>query len=239
MTAKKNVQRLGATVLAAVAWSFSATSSAVPNLLTQQGRLFDRETGEPLTGSVTLVFTLYDDPEASEEENVLWKETQAVTLDDGYFSAVLGEEEDLDPALFDGSVRYLGVKVGADDEMTPRQAVTSMPYAMRAGVAEKVAWSAISGFPAVCGSGQFLKGFNASGVPQCGAPALSCQRRSAGMLGGVTEMQVACSEGEILTGGGCFAGVSPVMNAPSDGEWVCVTTTTTGITAHAICCRVQ
>lgn len=144
------VRAIRAATLAAMVLSFSGTSPAVPNLLTQQGRLFDKETNEPLSGFVTIVFTIYDDPDASEEENVLWTETQTVTLDDGYFSAVLGEEEPLNPAIFNGSVRYLGVKVGADDEMTPRQAVTSMPYAVRAGVAESVEWSALSGFPGAC-----------------------------------------------------------------------------------------
>src|SRR5690606_13086342 len=139
MRATRMVRRLGAATLAALALSFSVSSSAVPTLLTQQGRLFDKESSEPVSGSVTLVFTIYDDAELSEEANVLWTETQTVTLDDGYFSALLGEEEALDPGIFDGSVRYLGVKVGADDEMTPRQAITSVPYALAvpwAGITE-------------------------------------------------------------------------------------------------------
>jgi len=75
MMATTMVRAIRAATLAAMVLSFSGTSPAVPNLLTQQGRLFDKETNEPLSGFVTIVFTIYDDPEASEEENVLWTET--------------------------------------------------------------------------------------------------------------------------------------------------------------------
>src|SRR5262249_34596601 len=33
------------------------------------------------------------------------------------------------PALWDGSTRYLGVKINSDPEMTPREQITSVPYA--------------------------------------------------------------------------------------------------------------
>src|SRR5439155_18765986 len=36
-------------------------------------------------------------------------------------------------SVFDGSPRYLGVTVGTDPEMTPRQAIFAVPYAMIAG----------------------------------------------------------------------------------------------------------
>jgi hypothetical protein len=36
-------------------------------------------------------------------------------------------------SVFDGSIRYLGVKVGGDAEITPRKAMVSVPYAYRSG----------------------------------------------------------------------------------------------------------
>src|SRR6185503_15599280 len=40
--------------------------------------------------------------------------------------------------LWDGSIRFIGVKVGADPEMTPREEVASVPYALRSDVADRV-----------------------------------------------------------------------------------------------------
>lgn len=236
MRATTMVRRLGAATLAALALSFSLSSSAVPSFLTQQGRLFDKESSEPVSGSVTLVFTIYDDPELSEAENVLWTETQTVTLDDGYFSAALGEEEALDPAIFDGSVRYLGVKAGADDEMTPRQAITSVPYALA------VPWAGIKEHATPCTAPQFLRGFNASGIPQCAAPALSCTFRGGEAEAGVNISSAGCEAGEQITGGGCLTAGTLRSSAPFclfGCAWVCQTTANTDITAYATCCRVQ
>ena len=123
-------RKLMATAALAAVASWAVGTLAVPNSLVQQGRLFDSE-DNPVSGSISIVFTLYDDP--TESDDALWTETQDITLEDGYFSARLGDVTALDPGVFDGSVRYLGVKVGSDPEMTPRQAITSVPYAIKAG----------------------------------------------------------------------------------------------------------
>jgi hypothetical protein len=125
-------------ILAGVGTLATSGSAAVPNGITQQGRLLDSE-GEPVTGELTFVFTIYDDPLLSEEANVLWEETQSITLDDGYFSVRLGDggSNPFPETLFDGTARYLGVKVGSDDEMTPRQHIASTPYARVAGLAHE------------------------------------------------------------------------------------------------------
>jgi hypothetical protein len=125
-------------ILAGVGTLATSGSAAVPNGITQQGRLLDSE-GEPVTGELTFVFTIYDDPLLSDEANQLWTETQSITLDDGYFSVRLGDggSNPFPEDLFDGSQRYLGVKVGSDDEMTPRQHIASTPYARVAGIAHE------------------------------------------------------------------------------------------------------
>ena len=100
----------------------------VPHLMTQQGRLFDAQ-GAPITGTHQFVFTVYDSPTNG---TVLWVETQNVTVDDGYFSARLGQVTPIDSALFDGKTRYLSVAVDSDPEMTPRQSLVTVPYALMA-----------------------------------------------------------------------------------------------------------
>jgi hypothetical protein len=119
---------LGISAAVAALLVAGAASSAVPSTLTQQGRLLD-SAGAPATGSVQMKFTVYD---AASGGTTLWTETQTITLDDGYFSARLGETTAIGSTVFDGSTRYLGVQVGTDAEMTPRQAMVSVPYALMA-----------------------------------------------------------------------------------------------------------
>ncbi len=128
-------------VLAHVALAlFAFTSSAladVPGTLTQQGRLLD-SSGSPVPDAeVSFTFTIYD---AAEDGNELWTETQDISTEDGFFSARLGEVSAFPPDLFDGSnALFLGVQVGSDDEMTPRQPITSVPFAMKSGSADHAA----------------------------------------------------------------------------------------------------
>ncbi len=113
-----------------------AAFAGVPHILTEQGRLLDA-TGTPVTGSVTLVFNLYDNPTSGTS---LWTETQTVDLDAGNFSVDLGEGTSFDqgsPAkdLFvtealAGKTLYLGITVNTDAEMSPRQALLAVPYAI-------------------------------------------------------------------------------------------------------------
>jgi len=117
-------------LLASVAVSSAApsVSAAVPSVLTEQGRLFS-SAGMPITTMQTFVFTIYDSAAAG---NVLWTETQMITPDDGYFSTLLGSVTPVPPSAFDGSVRYLGIRIGADPELAPRQPLGSVPYAVLA-----------------------------------------------------------------------------------------------------------
>lgn len=106
-------------------------AALVPDALTQQGRLLDAS-GNPVPDNtpVSIQFKLYD---AATGGSVLWSETQSVTPVSGYFSARLGDVTPLPygpSGVLDGHVRYLGVTVGNDPEMTPRQPIVSAPYAL-------------------------------------------------------------------------------------------------------------
>lgn len=118
-----------AVVLSAGVMGPVASAGAVPNFMTQQGRLFDNA-GAPVDGSKTFVFTIYS---AATGNDSLWSETQTITLDDGYFSTSLGAVVPIPATVFGNAPRYLGVKVGTDPEMTPRQPLVSVPYALVAG----------------------------------------------------------------------------------------------------------
>jgi hypothetical protein len=117
-------------LVAAATWSTAfEASAAVPQVVTHQGRLFATD-GAPVNGTQSVTFTIYDAENAGVE---LWIETLDIDFSEGFFSVRLGEQTVLNEVVFDGTVRWLGITVGADEEMTPRAAVTSVPYAMFAG----------------------------------------------------------------------------------------------------------
>ncbi|NUQ77012.1 MAG: collagen-like protein, partial [Polyangiaceae bacterium] len=104
-------------------------AAEVPGTITHQGRLFDSK-DEPVNGTIDVTFTIYDGPDINAK--ALWTETHSVTFENGYFSVALGEITPFGDTVFDGSVRYLGIKVSDDPEMTPRAATRSVPYALLA-----------------------------------------------------------------------------------------------------------
>lgn len=109
----------------------AAAAAFVPQTLTQQGRLLDNN-GDPVSGSqLIFTFSLYTTEAAG---TAIWTENQSITPDNGYFSAKLGETTAFTSDIFDGSQGklYLGIKIGADAEMAPRQELTSVPFAMLA-----------------------------------------------------------------------------------------------------------
>ena len=123
----KNVL-VGSCLLALLA-AGRTSAAAVPLNLTQEGRLLKTD-GTPESGSITMTFALYD---TSASTTAAWTETQTLTLDDGYFSTQLGSATPLTAALFDGQTKYLGITLQGESEMTPREALSSVPYAIVAG----------------------------------------------------------------------------------------------------------
>jgi hypothetical protein len=184
--------------------AFAVAAPTVPATLTQQGRILDA-TGAPVSSKVKIVFSVYADAKGG---TALWTEEQNITLDDGYFSAQLGSVTAIPAGVFDGSVRYIGVTVGADAEMAPREAVTSVPYAMKADIADvasSAAFTSLTGIPAPCAAGNYLKGYDATGLAQCAAlPALSCTVRYTDNRASMTSVGIGCNADEVMTGGGCL-----------------------------------
>ncbi len=117
---------------AGVAYAPSASAAnPVPLTLTQQGRLLDN-TGAAVDGvQLTFTFSLYTSATAG---TAIWTENQSITPDKGYFSAKIGDSTAFPAMIFDGSqpTLYLGIKIGSDAEMSPRQELTSVPFALLA-----------------------------------------------------------------------------------------------------------
>lgn len=120
-------------LLGTVGFGLGTVQAEIPHLIHYQGKLTDSESN-PLEGAYDLTFRIYD---AEDGGSLLWDEAQTgVVVQKGLFSVMLGSAVDLNLA-FDKSY-WLAIKVGTDSEMTPRQRIASVGYAIRAEVAENV-----------------------------------------------------------------------------------------------------
>ncbi len=105
----------------------------VPQKINYQGFLTDSVTGLPVTGDVEMTFSIYD---VETGGTALWTETRTVTVTDGQYSIQLGDNTPID--LLDPKPYWLGVQVGTDSEMTPREELTSVLYALFAKYLEGI-----------------------------------------------------------------------------------------------------
>jgi hypothetical protein len=95
-----------------------------------QGKLVNPDGTNVTDGSYSIVFSIYT--VASAGSNI-WTETQSVTLSNGIFQVNLGSVTALPGSVdFNTDNIYLGIKVGADAEMTPRVQFTAVPQAFNA-----------------------------------------------------------------------------------------------------------
>src|SRR5262245_47047131 len=110
-----------------------ARAGAVPTTIDQQGRVLKVD-GSPETVIIPGTLAIYD---AATGGNALWTETQQVGLDmAGFYAAALGSTTPFPKGTFDGKALFLGVTIMGESEMTPRQPLMSVPYAMKSTEAE-------------------------------------------------------------------------------------------------------
>lgn len=118
---------------------------AAPTLFRMAGTL-QMATGEPRTGVVVLVATLYN---AQSDTTPLWSEAQTVTLDQtGRYSILVGSslEGGVPREYFlNGSGLWLGVAVQGETEQ-PRVMLISVPYALKAVDADTLAGKTAADF---------------------------------------------------------------------------------------------
>jgi len=101
-------------------------ASSVSAVVPIQGRLTDAS-GNPLSGSYSVRARLYD---AFTGGTTLCSDTDPVTVDDnGLFNMYLDGSSGCTASDIDGKQLYLGITVGSDPEMTPRQGIYPIPYA--------------------------------------------------------------------------------------------------------------
>jgi len=106
------------------------------NTFTFQGKLENAD-GVPISSTLNMTFKIYDN-----QNNCLWTESLPVTIISGGFDLMLGKSVS-NPIAFsvNEQARYIGLAVGGDSEMEPRQEIGGV---LRAGIALSVTDAAIT-----------------------------------------------------------------------------------------------
>lgn len=113
--------------IVAVLSAFSLAEA--PLSINYQGKLTN-SSGEPTNVEVTVKFKFYNDPTLSGADHLLWSPAPIkVTPVNGVFSVPIP----VNATLFSGTEVYLGVSVNEGAEMSPRQQLWAVPYALAVG----------------------------------------------------------------------------------------------------------
>jgi hypothetical protein len=124
--------------------TFSGSASAMINNIPIQGKLTDAA-GNSLNGTYTFKFTIYN---AATAGTVLCTNTKDVPVTNGLFNTTMSNCSSHE---FGGLTQlYLGIQVGSDAEMTPRQALAGVPFAY--GLVDGILSSGASTYQFIPGS---------------------------------------------------------------------------------------
>jgi len=111
-----------------IVFSF-AFSQEVPMLINYQAKLTD-SSGEPITGTIEVTFSFHD---ALENGSLIWSETYAsLVVNNGIISVLLGSVTPITASHFGGPSVFIQSDVTGYGILSPRQQLTSVPYAIRA-----------------------------------------------------------------------------------------------------------
>lgn len=125
-------------VLCCMVLGFGSLMAEVPRLINYQGKL-TTPSGALVDATISMQFSIYADSTTS---FALWSETQdSVKVEKGIFNVLLGSINPIPDSVFDGDIRYLGIKVGTDPEMSPRKAIVSVGYALKSKMADTASYS--------------------------------------------------------------------------------------------------
>lgn len=146
-----------------------ALAQAVPQRIAFTGNL--RSNGAPVTGAHTFVFSLFD---ADTGGTSAWSETHVgLTASEGLVHAQLGTTTALTPSVLTGAPLWLEISIDGE-VLSPRLALASAPYAIRASEADTVGGLHASDLQrritGTCTSGAVV-GINADGTLFCATPA--------------------------------------------------------------------
>ena len=113
----------------------SVFGAGVPGIINYQGRLTDASNVPVADGDYLIKFKIYGSLSGSDS---LWSSGfQTISVAGGLFTYQLGIGVTLPNSLFKSdTIRYLGITVGTDAEISPRSRLVSSPYAFKAMIAD-------------------------------------------------------------------------------------------------------
>ena len=104
---------------------------ATPGTISYQGMLNDAA-GQPINSNTGITFRLYNTPTGATTA-ALWTEAHtganAVPISNGLFNVLLGSLTPIPASVWSNANVYLGVLVGSDAEMAPREVIGAVPSA--------------------------------------------------------------------------------------------------------------
>ncbi len=117
---------------------FNLPAQGVPGTINYQGQLLDN-TGSPVTTTITLSFTLWDAP-TSGTNLLAWNDNDDVLPDaNGIYSTEIGDDPNnpVPASILSSNQAWLQVNIsvsggGADEDLSPRSRLLSVPYAISA-----------------------------------------------------------------------------------------------------------
>src|SRR2546421_2789436 len=113
----------------------------IPHSLSYQGMLLNAAHA-PVTGIHQITVKLYD---VSFGGTALHTESFSASVDHGVFNVIIGSQSALESHVMFDKPSWLGISVDGSEEMTPRTALTAVPYAIHAETANSLAQGAVLG----------------------------------------------------------------------------------------------
>lgn len=213
-------------------------SADVPQKISYQGFLTN-SAGAPVNASLQMTFALYDVVSGG---TALWFETQSVAVSNGVFNVLLGTAKPITLAF---DVQYfigitVGLPGGAEPEMSPRQPLSSAPYAIRAGCnpGDRIScYTSPTGTPGVGSCQTGTRVCNAQGTgwsacagevgPNCGSVCANLQTDPTHCGSCATTCPTASNATPTCSSGVCGVSCNP-GTAACTGSSACINLVTSG-----------
>jgi microcystin-dependent protein len=128
----KLLKVLGVLLLVSAICNLTSVHAGVPKLINFEGKLTEKD-GTPITGLREIRFRIY---ESADSEIPIWVETRQVTIDNGFYSILLGSVNPFSSSMKFDTTYWLGVQVSGDSEMVPRYQFGAVPYAINADMVD-------------------------------------------------------------------------------------------------------
>lgn len=110
-------------------FSIEKVQAQIPRTISFQGVLADAQGNLVPDGNHQLQIVLYDQ---ATNGNQVFVENQTIPVVKGIFNVIIGSVAAIPQSLNFDRAYFLGVRVDGGNELTPRTALTSVPYALRA-----------------------------------------------------------------------------------------------------------